>query len=90
MLPDYRVILHNDNDADIYAVHEVHYDGQGSPTRCSVDPVAPVGMTADDLTKTLIHYVSALTKPVIPYAVFQADPSPAETTNTALNMFRSK
>lgn len=86
MLPDYRVILHN----DIYAIHEVHYDEQGLPTQCSIDPVAPVATNTDDLTKTLVHYVSALTKPVLPYTVFQSDTTIAESTTTALNMFRSK
>ena len=90
MIPDYRVILHTGTGTDTYAVHEVHYNEQGFPAQCSVDPVTPAGKSADDLTKILVHYMSALTKPVIPYAAFQADPTPAETTITALNMLRSK
>jgi hypothetical protein len=72
---NYRVIKHTDTDTDTviyYQIHKVYYnnDDETKPESMTVDGIVPYGNTPDELSHSLIHMLSALTKPVLDATIF--------------------
>ena len=57
-----------------YAVHEVYYNKAGSPISVSVNPIAPVGETLNELKNEMEHYMKALKEPILQFADFKDAP----------------
>lgn len=73
---NHRVLRHLDGprsqtlSGEWYAVHEVYYDDSGRARSCTVNPVAPIGETPEELLEELSRYVAALGQPVLDYDSF--------------------
>ena len=48
-----------------FSIHEVYYDTEGKAVMMTEDAVAPAGDTMEEFKDDLIHYMAALTKPVM-------------------------
>ena len=48
-----------------YQVFEVYYEEDGSIRSWTVDPVAPIGETPDELRQDISHFARALELPVL-------------------------
>lgn len=74
---NYRVLVREcpETEEEVYAVHEVYYDDSGIPGSCTVNPVAPIGESLDELKTVLQMYSTALEKPLMRYEDFQRDTS---------------
>ena len=70
---NYRVIEHEDEDVKFYQIHEVYYDKDGNPESMTEDASLPFGDNVEELNHTLIYMISALTKPVLPYTMFDEE-----------------
>ena len=64
---NYRVIEKKDGTGTTFAIHEVYYDEEGSPYLCTINAVAPMGETLEDLRADVKFYNTALEKPVLDY-----------------------
>lgn len=67
---NYRVIRHTVDGETGYGVHEVYYNEDGKPIACTEEPAKPYGETPDELAKDVLHFASALEKPVLDYSYF--------------------
>lgn len=80
---NYRVIQHTDNTANTiyYQIHEVYYDNDSdeNPTSMTVTGVSPFGESTEELSHSMIHMMSALTKPVLDVKIFDTIERTEET-----------
>jgi len=66
-----RVYHHASGDETTYQIHEVYYDEIGSePTNITLDPIAPLGETVEELKEELNRMLRALEHPVLNYEDF--------------------
>ena len=72
---NYRVLVREypQTQEDVFAIHEVYYDENDAPGSCTVNPVAPIGDSLEELKGVLQMYATALEKPVLRYEEFQGD-----------------
>jgi hypothetical protein len=69
---NYRVVKRcspDHPDEPAYQIHEVYYNDQGEPDAFTVDAVAPLGETPEELKADLQAMLRALDAPVLEYAV---------------------
>jgi len=54
----------------IYAVHECYYNRTGSPITISLNPIAPIGESLNELKVEMGHYMKALKEPILEFDSF--------------------
>ena len=59
---NHRVMRSESDGETSYGVHEVYYDDDGSITFWTLNPVAAVGDTVDDLQEELLRMLAACAK----------------------------
>ena len=65
---NYRVLSRKDSDdMKTFAIHEVYYDEEGTPTSCTLEAVSPMGETLEELQADMQYYNKALENPVLDY-----------------------
>lgn len=65
---NYRVYKCKEKEEEYYAIHEAYYAPyKEEPHSYTVDPVAPMGNTLEELRSDLQMMLAALDKPVIDY-----------------------
>ena len=57
-------------------------------THYELEGCVPFGDTTEELSRAMIHMMSALTKPVLDATLFSPDPSPSATINATLGMLK--
>lgn len=67
---NYRVLKRETKEGEFFAVHEVFYDDEGNPKKCTVEPVFPQGTSENDLERRIELYREALEKPILNYEDF--------------------
>jgi hypothetical protein len=68
---DYRILEHKNVDGTSwFAIHEVYYDGAGTPELCSEEPCFAHGEDAEILITDMEYMMKALIKPVLSYNHF--------------------
>lgn len=87
---NHRVIKKTVDGEEMFTIHEVYYDDQGNPESVTKNPVPAFGNNVEELSHNLIHMLSALTKPILDYTMFEENKKTGETTNDALSMFGDK
>ena len=85
---NYRVVKHIVEDSKCFQIHEVHYDKENNPEAIAEEGCVPFGDTTEELSRAMIHMMSALTKPVLDATLFSPDPSPSATINATLGMLK--
>ena len=60
---NYRVV---ENEGS-FAIHEAYYDDAGNVTNITVEAVAPLGDSLEELRADLEKFCQALAAPVLPY-----------------------
>lgn len=86
---NYRVIKHVADGEEFYQIHEVYYNDENNPASITEEGIVPFGETTEELSHTLIHMMSALTKPVLNATMFTNDPEPNKTIDKTLGMLRN-
>lgn len=84
---NYRVLktTHGDNDPS-YGVHEVYYDEKGALRLYTLDPVAVVGDSVEDLSNILAKMARGVGEPVLTQGDFpQSPPSDQAERETVAN-----
>lgn len=66
---NYRVVRHafEDSDETELRIHEVYYDEDNSIVTSTVDGMAAMGDTVEELEQDLQHMLHALKKPILDY-----------------------
>jgi hypothetical protein len=64
---NYRILKLEDPDGNenIYQVHEVYYDDDGTINYWSSDPVSPSGTTTQELREDIQYQLNAFRKPIL-------------------------
>jgi len=86
---NYRVIRHIVDEEEFFQIHEVHYNDDGHPEMITEEPISPFGETVEELSHTMIHMLSGLTKPILDATMFEPDPEPGKTIDKTLGMLRN-
>ena len=82
---EYRVL--SDVNNCIYGIHMVYLNEQGVPVSYDESPVSVSSDTVENLSYTMIHAMSAFTKPVLPYDYFNPT---TDTINTAMEILKNE
>lgn len=83
---DYRVIKRGNS----YGIYEVHYNNEGYPASAGAQPVTVENSDIPTLTSTCVHIISALTKPVLDFKIFEHEADTHKSTTSALDMLKAK
>ena len=67
---NYRVVHQKMDDEDIFAVHEVYYDGAGRPELVTEDWAGIAGETREEAWGDLMMMMEAFAKPILEYDSF--------------------
>lgn len=72
---NYRLLKHESENGDWYAIHEVYYNDAGKPVLCTAEPVnvqVPPGCPEpkEDVEETLRLMSEALNKTILNYKYF--------------------
>ena len=84
MSQDYRLI----QDPNKLCIGLVTFDKHGNPVKLTT--VKTEASTVQDLTHLMIYQMSAFTKPIIEYTVFEPLTIDDDSVKTALAMIRNK
>lgn len=86
---NYRVVKHINDKEELFQIHEVYYNDDGNPEMITETGSSPFGENIQDLSHTMIHMLSALTKPVLDAKMFAPDPEPRKTIDKTLGMLKN-
>jgi len=83
---NYRVIKHVYEEEEFFQIHEVYYDDNENPHSMTEEGIVPYGDTTEELSRSMIHMMGALIKPVLDAKSFGPDPDPNATISTTLGL----
>ena len=87
---NHRVIRNVVDGEETFTIHEVYYREDGYPESVTENPVPAFGTNVEELTHNLVHMMSALTKPVLDFTMFEDNDTTGDTTNKTMDMFGDK
>jgi len=67
---NYRVVRRKLPEGDLYAIHEVYYDEDGSPKLVTEEPSYPMGESYGEFQEDFEHYLDALNRDLLNYEEF--------------------
>ena len=70
---EYRVVRYHNKESTEFTVELVEFDKQNNPIKIMANTNIVTSKNLADLNSLLVHYVSALTKPVVDSKLFVDD-----------------